>query len=465
MNNALSVFLAQLQERMSNADKEARIRDLCTSNPWFKALIKTTYDPFMQFYIKKGLPKPAAGCKTIVPFDGKLWQNEVLPLLLKLNARAMNKAEISTELGGLLGKLSPEDQEGLKRVILKDLRCGIAAKTINKALGEELIPVPDTQLCKAWDPSMEIPNVDEWWVTPKLNGLRGRWTCREGVFQFLTREDFPLVGFDVITEELKDIQQRYGLALLDGEVFSFDLPFQTIMSVARGEKNFDPRQKEKLQFHIFNVLKQGAEWGHTQEMVDELNSIFQECSDDYPHLKVLEYTRVPNNPEALVGACRDYTARGYEGIVMRHPEVAWEPGKRNIHLMKYKLFFETDLAVTDVLYGAEGKKWQNSVAALLCEGVVKARELHLGGKILYKPVAPDEVPIEGEVFKNLMVKVEASCSSCTDEERAILTEAGKELIGMTAEVKFQGFGDTPISGGNGAYSLQFPVFLKFKNLD
>lgn len=445
--------------------KEERIKIACSESPWIVEVLKMTYDPFMQYYIKKGFPKPIKETGKYIGFDEEFWKEKVKPLLLKLTNRELNKQQITDVIGSMLSVLSEEDREILKRIIFKDLRCGIAAKTINKALGIELIPVPDTQLCKAWDPSMDIKGVPVWYVTPKLNGLRGRYTLRDGEFRFLTREDYPLKGFKILEDQLADLCASYDLEMVDGEIFSFDLPFQTIMSVARGEKEFSVSDKAKLKFHVFNIRKCGSLFKCTEDMVGELNRIFDDCQGKYEHIIPLKYACVDNNPKVLDTCCRYMTYQGYEGIVMRHPDVAWEPGKRNIHLMKYKIFYEADLVVTGVLNGAEGKKWEDSVAALLCEGVVKAKKITVGDHTLLRPVNIDEQPIDGEEFINIPVKVEASCSSCTDEERAILTEAGDDLVGMTAEIKFQGFGDHPISGGQGAYSLQFPVFLKFKNLD
>lgn len=463
-NLTVSEFVASVGSTMGSGGKEMAITRACQQNPWLKEVLKMTYDPFMQYYLKKGFPKPTKTTDWLMPFDKEFWEYKVKPLLIKLTNRELTKQQITDILSPMLGRLTESDQEMLKRIIFKDLRCGIGARTINRAVGDDLIPVPDTQLCKAWDPSILTPEVTEWYATPKLNGLRGRYTLREGKFQFLTREDYPLKGFDILEKQLADLCYIFDIEMVDGEVFSFDLPFQTIMSVARGEKEFSPEDKAKLQFHIFNIRKRGERFSCTKDMVNELNRISKIYINQYMNILVLEYSVVPNNPTNIEDLCREFTAQGYEGVVLRHPDVAWEPGKRNTHLMKYKIFYEADLIVTQVLKGAEGKKWADSVAALRCAGIIKAKKIKVGDHELLQPVNIDEQPIDGEEFVNVPVKVEASCSSCTDAERAELTKMGDELVGRTAEVKFQSFCDHPITGGNGAYSLQFPVFLKFKDV-
>lgn len=147
---------------------------------------------------------------------------------------------------------------------------------------------------------------------------------------------------------------------------------------------------------------------------------------------------------------------------MRHPDVSWEAAKRNNNLLKYKIFYEADLKVVDILYGKEGKKWEDTIAALLCEGTVLARRAKIGTHEIWKPVSGNRDDYPAEDIMEVPVLVEASCSKCTDEDRAVLTKAGKDLIGLIAEVSFQAFGDKPDQ--DGVYSLQFPVFQKFKDI-
>lgn len=454
-------FITKLEKVSGKKAKEKVIADACKESPWIKDAIVATYDPFCQYYIKNGLPKVVASTKATKPvdFDEKFWTDTVQPLLAGMNQRKWNKAEVVDQLSAAFSNLNQEDREALKRIILKDLRVGVGPKGYNAALGENTLPVPDTQLCKTWDPYLNI-NVKGWWVTPKLNGLRGRWTVRNGRFTFLTREDYPLIGFPFIEEELKAIQEKYGLVMIDGEIFSFDLPFQTIMSIARTEKEVSPQDKAKLKFHVFNIRKE-TPYKTTREMVNELNAIFKN-KDVYQYVTKLDYEWMGNRPEAIIAKCQSYTNLDYEGIVLRDPDVAWEPAKRNNHLMKYKIFYETDLKVVDVLFGAEGKKWESTVAALLCEGKVPARMARIGDHTIWKPVSGSVNDYVGEEIREIPVQVEASCSKCTDAERMTLTKVGRDLIGLTAEVSFQAFGDKPDQ--DGVYSLQFPVFQKFKNI-
>ena len=460
----LSDFIVYLRDTtIPKANKVDLISKVCKEQPWIKEVLKYTYDPFIQYFIKSKFPiaTKVYNSNSIIYLDEVFWIKFIKPLLIRLNKREFDTKTYTTILIDLLNVLPDIERDILHCIITKDLKIGFASRSINNALNEELIPVSDCQLCKSYSTDMTIKNVDYWYASRKLNGLRGRYKEREDSFVFLTREDYPLVGFDFITEELERIRKEYDLTLIDGEVFSKKLPFQTIMSIARNEKNIDPELKKELKFYIFNIQKK-ITWKDTSSMITELNNIFIN-NQTYQYICPLQYEKIDNDSDSILSKCIQYTNEGFEGVVIRHPIVSFDPGKRNNNLLKFKLFNESDLKVTEILWGEKGKKWEHSVTALKCTGTIRAKKLnHLG---VYIPVPSDE-NIEGIQYVNIPVIVEATCSSCTDKEREELTLKCKnnpeDIIDRIIEVKYQTFTDKP--NEDGYYSLQFPVFQKFKDL-
>ena len=458
----LTTLIQTLKDsNVEKADKVIAINSICKQYPWIKEVFLMTYDPYYQYYVKTKFPKLIDNKNdNIQDFDKDYWDSFMKDFLLKLNKREYDTKTYISIIENQLQKLNNEDQEIFRNIIYKDLRIGFAAKSINNALNEELIPVSTCQLCKTYSIDMNIKNVDGFWASRKLNGLRGQFKYRNNKYVFLTREELPLIGFDEIEKELNQLQVQYDLSLIDGEIFNINLPFQSIISVARGEKQFDPEQKKLLKFNIFNIQKNNHKWKNTQEMIEFITNIFNNSSFNY--IIPLQYEYVKNNSIDIVNKCKQYTNEGYEGIVLRDPIISYEPGKRNNHLLKYKLFSECDLVVKDILFGAKGKKWENSIAALLCEGIVRCRKVKVGNDILYQPISLDE-KIKDSEYIDINVRVEAACSSCTDKEREELTNTPKEnIIGKIVEVKFQSITDKP--NEEGIYSLQFPVFEKFKDI-
>ena len=457
----LAKMLHEIRAQQTSKLEKGFILERYCREKWIRQAIRMAYDPFYQFWVKKDVMYiPAATVEHPSELGMMMWENYALPLLLKMNQRAYPKADLMIQLKQLIGALKEHDADALKCIVLKDLRMGLAARGINNALavmlGEDLIPVPDTQLCMTWNPSLKDPR-PTLWATPKINGLRGRWKAREGGFKFLTREDYPLIGFDAIENELGALCAKYHLGMVDGEVFSVKHPFQTIMSIARGTKKVSPQLKDELMYYIFNIHAEDGPFNSTDMMVTMLRGIDW---SEYPHLQPVPYTLINNAPNSVIEQCQEYASQGWEGIVMRDPAVCWEPGKRNRNLMKYKLFYESDFTITGVIYGTEGKKWDGQVVALRCEGGLNTKWFTCNnGDHFRVPLGPGEET--DATTESLPIKVDASCSSLTDEERKLITEVADLLIGKTAEVKFQAVTDKPDE--EGYYSLQFPVFQKFKD--
>lgn len=455
-------MLHEIRAQQSSKLEKGFILERYCREKWIRQAVKMAYDPFYQFWVKKDiLDIPAATVEHPSELGMMMWDNYALPLLLKMNQRAYTKADLMIQLKHLIGALKEHDAEALKCIILKDLRMGMAARGINNALavmlGEDLIPVPDTQLCMTWNPSLQDPR-QNLWATPKINGLRGRWKARDGGFRFLTREDYPLIGFDAIEGELGALCAKYHLGMVDGEVFSVEHPFQTIMSIARGTKKVSQQLKDELMYYVFNIHSEDGPFSSTDLMVTMLRGIDW---SEYPHLQPVPYTLIKNTPGSVIEQCREYASQGWEGIVMRDPNVCWEAGKRNRNLMKFKLFYETDLTVTGLTYGTVGKKWEGQLVALKCEGGIRSKWFKCNnGDSFRVPLGPGEEGAPDEEM--LPIRVDASLSTLTDAERKLISEMIESgIVGKTAEVRFQAITDHPDE--EGFWSLQFPTFLKFKD--
>lgn len=475
-NSPLTTLRLQLGDTSSTLGKQSAMEQY-KSVDWILEAMQYCYDPFMQYYIKK-IPHVNPAHEGEVILNEAEWQYYIKPVLTRLHNRGYDSNQERDEaVLELLLRYTPEDRDTVQKILLKDLRVNFGAKGINNAVGWNLIPVPDTQLCKTYDPDKTIKKVQFWWATPKFNGLRGRYIQRkagliqEDTYRLLTREDNILWGFSELQTELAEFAEAGGYRMVDGEIFSFEIPFQTIMSIAREEKNFDPTTKAKLKMYIFNVQHQTLTWENTEEMVADMSRVFNEVQEargkKFQYIEIVEYTQIPNDPIAIRQACIRYMLMGYEGIVLRDPVVTWEANARNNHLMKYKLFNEADLKVVGVEYGVAGKKWQDKVASLVCEGTIPAIKRQMGeDTFVYIPVSGSNTDYlgslgAGSTLHDIPVRVEASLSSLTDPERDEMTAIAGTLAGRTAEVKFQAITDTP--NENGVYSLQFPVFMKFKD--
>lgn len=267
------------------------------------------------------------------------------------------------------------------------------------------------QLANTYNPSKNY-GVDFWYVSPKFDGVRAIFIPELG---FLTRHNKPITGFNNMAKVLEKICKVCRLSFVDGELTVAGKTFQTAQSVILASEHPD---KSKVEFHVFAV---GGDFADTATMLKNL-----------PHNPKAGIFRVnseliPNSFQAVEQACEKFTARGYEGVMLRNPIISYFNG-RNDYLLKYKFFNEADLSIVEV---HEGKgKFAGTLGSVTVKGKINGL--------------------------NVVVNVSAGLS---DEDRHVLFD-DKNLIGKFLSVKFQSLTDKP--NGEGFYSLRFPSAIGVK---
>ena len=267
------------------------------------------------------------------------------------------------------------------------------------------------QLANPYNPAKNY-RVAHWFATPKFDGVRAVFIPDRG---FFTRNDKPISGLDHMAGILQEFCIIRGLSFVDGELVLAGGSFQASQSAILAAQH---DAKSNIDFHVFAV---GGNFKDTQEMLREL--------PDFPEARIFRVNSeaIPNTLEAVDEACRKFTAMGYEGVVLRHPDVPYHEGRSN-HLLKYKFFNEADLTIIGVVDG-EGRL-AGTLGSLVVEGTI-------GG---------------------LRVK---SCvgTGLTDEDRKILA-SDPHLVGKVLTVKYQSITDKPDK--DGFYSLRFPSVIGVK---
>lgn len=267
------------------------------------------------------------------------------------------------------------------------------------------------QLANPYNPDKKY-KVSSWYASPKYDGVRALFIPEQG---FFTRNDKPIHGLQSMAEVLENECNEQGLSFVDGELIVSSGGFQDSQSVVMAANH---PAKHLLEYHVFAV---GGEFNDTQDMLLAL--------PESPAARILKVAsqHIPNTVEAVEQACREFTAQGYEGVVLRHPEIPYHEGRSN-HLLKYKFFTEADLKIVGAQDG-EGRL-EGMLGALIVEGTI-------GG-----------VNVRANVGTGL-----------TDADRAIL-HADKDIVGKVLTVKYQAITDRPDK--EGYYSLRFPSFAGIK---
>tara|TARA_Y100000748_G_scaffold117200_1_gene98362 strand:- start:709 stop:1998 length:1290 start_codon:yes stop_codon:yes gene_type:complete len=318
-----------------------------------------------------------------------------------------------------------------RRILIKDLRCGVTHKTINK---HSTMKVPVFECMLADDSKKhEKKMVGEVLVEPKLDGVRVITICdvdRDEVKMF-SRNGKELSNFPKILEQFDGMMdQMEGSMVFDGEVMSDD--FQTLMREIHrkgGAKTDDAVLNlfDCMPLEYFkegecpNTLVQRKKWLDNYVLGDNMSRVEHvkmDLSDEDGQKQFADYNKL----------CID---KGYEGIMVKPIKGTYEC-KRSSLWLKVKPFIEVSLTVKDVEEGT-GRN-AGKLGALIVEG-------NDDGKFIKTNVG----------------------SGLTDSDRDTFWKAKDKLIGQVVEVRADQI--TQNQDSNDEWSLRFPRFLRFRGFE
>lgn len=201
-------------------------------------------------------------------------------------------------------------------------------------LPEIIVPkesAPKVLLAEKYDE--EKHNVDGWWVSEKLDGVRAFWDGSK----FLSRNGNKFYAPEWF---VKDFPKH---DTLDGELFMGRKMFQQTVSIV---KSFDASDRWKqLKYMIFDVPSQG------QKPFEDRMKYLKDNYETLEYVKIVEQTKlsskeeVPTKLEAL-------EKLGAEGLMLRKPASLYEQ-RRSTTLLKVKSWHDDEAIVID--YATKGR--------------------------------------------------------------------------------------------------------------
>ena len=324
-----------------------------------------------------------------------------------------------------------------RRILIKDLRCGVSEKTINKVVEKKwpqyAIPVFSCQLAHD-SANHESKVAGKKLIEVKLDGVRVITIVRtNGRVDMFSRNGKELVNFPHIAEQISAVVKQdpppYDL-VLDGEVMSSS--FQDLMKQVHRKSDV---QSDDAILNLFDVLplanfEQGG-WDKAQsERSDMVYYWHKKHKDALSNVAVVGHELVdldtPVGQKRYLEINQQAIAGGYEGIMLKDPQAPYEC-KRSAAWLKLKPFIEVSLSVVAVEEGT-GKNI-GRLGAVVCEGVDdgKAIKVNVG-------------------------------SGFTDSDRDSFWDSRDKLLGNVVEVR----ADAITQNQDGTYSLRFPRFKGFR---
>lgn len=396
--------------------------------------IRYALDNMLTFGVKQVAEKTAPGG------DGLPW-TEFTGLLNKLVNRKLTGNAAKDEINRLMNMATQDEWNGwYRRILIKDLRCGVSEKTVNKvvkvvgASDKYLVPVFSCQLAQDSNdqPSKLIGRKQ---IEVKLDGVRVlTFVYPDGrVIQF-SRNGKELENFPVIRNQFFEVADSLSEPwVFDGEIMS--AKFQDLMKQLNRKENV---QTDDAVLHLFDMIPMqdfiAGKCDVSQEIRSEaLNIWYNLVKDDMPNVKILSSEIVDFDTVSGRERIREINEMaidgGYEGIMIKDLSAPYEC-KRSSSWLKLKPVITLDLQVVEVEEGT-GKN-EGMLGAIVCEGDYNG--------------------------KNIRVNVGSGFS---DLDRQNIWENKEAVIGQIAEV----MADVVTQNQDGSYSLRFPRFEKWRGFN
>ena len=320
-----------------------------------------------------------------------------------------------------------------RRILIKDLRCGVSEKTINKVLKKfkDIKPVPVFESMLAHD-GANYPQkiVGKKLLEPKLDGVRVLTVINmenQTVTQY-SRNGLLLENFSHITKELEANIDDFGRSMvLDGEMISTS--FQALMKQVRRKDNVKADDAVLMLFDILPLSE--FQKGHSvlgQRRRSNLLKSMKPMFDKIGNIGVVPQVEV--NLDEYVGELqfkefnRQAIADGYEGIMIKEVDTIYEC-KRSVSWLKQKPFIEVSLTAVAVEEGT-GKN-VGKMGAVLFEG------------------------LDDDKFIRVSVG-----SGWSDEDRDEIWAVKDTIIGQVGEIRADAA--TISQHSDNVWSLRFPRF-------
>ena len=418
-------IIQELESDNSRLKKEAIIRrESDAENIRFFNGVGMALDGFRTF----GLQKVPVAKK-----DGPgISQSDFDDIVRSLEARTLTGNAMRDSIQVLCNSSKMEEwNDWYRRILIKDLRCGVTHKTVNK---HSTMKVPVFECMLADDSKKhEKKMTGDVYVEPKLDGVRVITICdvdKDEVKMF-SRNGKELSNFPTILKQFDDIMdQLEGSMVFDGEVMSDD--FQTLM---REIHRKDGAKTDDAVLNLFDCmpLEYFKEGNCDATLAQRKNWL--EGYDFGPNVSLVEYVKMDLGDEDGQKQFADYNKmcidRGFEGIMVKPIKGIYEC-KRSSLWLKVKPFIEVSLKVIDTEEGT-GRN-AGKLGALIVEGK--------------------------DMDKFIKTNVG---SGLTDADRETFWKAKDKLIGQIVEIRADAI--TQNQDTKHEWSLRFPRFLRFRGFE
>jgi len=359
-----------------------------------------------------------------------------------LNARVLTGHAARDAIQLCMDVATQEQWNGFyRRILIKDLRCGVSEKTVNNVAKklkkpEYEVPVFTCQLAHD-SANHEKKMVGSKQIEVKLDGVRViTFVKPNGMVEMFSRNGKQFHNFGHICEQISQVVKLKpfdGPMVLDGEVMSAN--FQDLMKQVHRKENVAANDAV---LHLFDIIPAGffrkGSWDKPQHERSQMVKDWVDANQtELPNVAVLDWETLDLNTQEGQGRFVELNKAavdgGYEGVMIKDVDAPYEC-KRSHSWLKAKPFIEVSLEVVDVEEGT-GRN-EGRLGAVVCSGVDDEREITVN---------------VGSGF--------------SDDQRTEFYSVRDLLLGQIVEVR----ADAVTQNQDGTFSLRFPRFLRFRGFE
>lgn len=314
-----------------------------------------------------------------------------------------------------------------KEFITKTLTIGATAKTVNKALGREVIPEFKCMLANKYFEHTDAVDGKDFAITEKLDGIRCLAVVKNGEKPCLYSRQGQLIdGLVDIEAELSSLHQRTGIEfVLDGELLIAD------------RNKYPSKEQYKLTTKI--VRKDGEKHGVEYNVFDIVGvDVFSNHNCDTPYymrrqkldalvrdtqfVKAHPVLCVGKDPDLILEHLNQQRSLNHEGVMVNLLDAPYE-FKRTNSILKVKVMNDCDLEIIGIQEGTG--RFKGTLGSLIVS--YKGNPVGVG-------------------------------SGLSDEMRKSVWQKPNRYIGRVATIQY--FEET--MDKTGKLSIRFPVFKELR---
>ena len=429
MNNLDDVYdaLVELKGISSTNLKKGRLKAMISDVSWVYETIHYSLDPYKQFKTNK------------VEFVDGNYNHNPGSIFVFLDQMAKKRGVSHADIRLLSGyaSLSKKTVEVVKRIVNKDLKCGVQAKTANDCgmsipIYEVMKPFGDNPFPgKKWPEFVKLcGGFDKIVWSIKADGFRTSYITVQdtGEVEYLSTAGKPYLGMYIFDDDMRQLAEflnkkytiRYPMKF-DGEFVSKDGDFQKAQKLPRNAESTDPEIYRLLLWAVLSSDESGWPIAY-MDCYDCLGCLITTTGEIYdltekveanPSVKVFRlqhnFTGFRDTQE-VIDKTREVIAGGNEGLIFKTPYHEHE-FKRSKHWFRTKALYlkgvgvEEDLPVIGFEYGRKGTRLEKMLGKFVCD--FNGIEVKVSGKL------SDKMRID--YMENLPSHITVYADSITDD--------------------------------------------------